>query len=140
MQLFVKTLTGATLTVVCAEFNTVDDLKQQVAEQTGVAVEEIVLIHGLSVLDGQSTLEALGLEDEQTINMVLSLEGGKKKRKKKVYTKPKKIKHKHKKRPKAILEYFNVDNTGKITKLKIECEKCPPGKYKESISSSSLCC
>jgi small subunit ribosomal protein S27Ae len=61
--------------------------------------------------------------------MVLSLEGGKKKRKKKVYTKPKKIKHKHKKRPKAILEYFNVDNTGKITKLKIECEKCPPGKY-----------
>ena len=65
---------------------------------------------------------------ESTINMVLSLCGGKKKRKKKVYTKPKKIGHKHKKRPKAILEYFNVDNTGKIVKLKIECEKCPPGK------------
>lgn len=54
--------------------------------------------------------------------------GGKKKRKKKIYTKPKKIGHKHKKRPKAILEYFNVDNTGKIQKLKIECEKCPAGK------------
>ena len=35
--------------------------------------------------------------------MVLSLCGGKKKRKKKIYTKPKKIGHKHKKRPKAIL-------------------------------------
>jgi len=60
--------------------------------------------------------------------MVMRLLGGKKKRKKKVYTKPKKIKHKHKKRPKAILEYFNVDNTGKISKLKIECPRCPPGK------------
>ena len=66
---------------------------------------------------------------ESTINMVVRLEGGKKKRKKKIYTKPKRIAHKHKKRPKAILEYFNVDNTGKITKLKIECEKCPAGTY-----------
>lgn len=65
---------------------------------------------------------------EATINAVFKLEGGKKKRKKKVYTKPKKIKHKHKKRSKALLEYFNVDNTGKIQKLKIECEKCPAGK------------
>ncbi len=86
------------------------------------------MIQGLSVLEDEMTLEALGVEKESTINMVLSLEGGKKKRKKKVYTKPKKIGHKHKKRPKAILEYFNVDNTGKITKLKIECEKCPAGK------------
>ena len=95
---------------------------------TGVAAEEITLIHGMTVLAGDMTLEALGLDEESTINMVLSLCGGKKKRKKKIYTKPKKIGHKHKKRPKAILEYFNVDNTGKIVKLKIECEKCPPGK------------
>ena len=61
--------------------------------------------------------------------MVVRLCGGKKKRKKKVYTKPKRIAHKHKKKPKAVLEYFNVDNTGKVTKLKIECEKCPAGTY-----------
>ena len=64
---------------------------------------------------------------EATINIVMRLCGGKKKRKKKIYTKPKKIKHKHRKRSKALLEYFNVDNTGKISKLKIECEKCPAG-------------
>jgi small subunit ribosomal protein S27Ae len=86
-------------------------LKQQISEKTGVAVEEIVLIHGLSVLDSESTIESLDLQEEATI------------------TKPKKIGHKHKKRPKAILEYFNVDNTGKITKLKIECDKCPPATY-----------
>ena len=66
---------------------------------------------------------------DNTISLVMKLLGGKKKRKKKIYTKPKKIGHKHKKRPKALLEYFNVDNTGKISKLKIECEKCPAGKY-----------
>ena len=65
--------------------------------------------------------------------MVMTLDGGKKKRKKKVYTKPKKIKHKHKKRAKALLEYFSVENTGKITKLKIECEKCPAGKSSPTL-------
>lgn len=66
---------------------------------------------------------------ENTISLTMKLLGGKKKRKKKIYTKPKKIGHKHKKRSKALLEYFSVDNTGKISKLKIECEKCPAGKY-----------
>ena len=72
---------------------------------------------------------------ESTINLTLRLLGGKKKRKKKIYTKPKKIGHKHKKRPKALLEYFNVDTTGKISKLKIECEKCPAGNFKPLSNS-----
>ena len=66
---------------------------------------------------------------DATISLTMRLLGGKKKRKKKVYTKPKKIAHKHRKRSKALLEYFDVDNTGKITKLKIECEKCPAGNH-----------
>ena len=62
---------------------------------------------------------------DNTISLTLKLLGGKKKkRKKKIYTKPKRVPHKHKKRPKAMLEYFSVDNNLKITKLKIECEKC----------------
>merc|ERR1712166_418688 len=39
-------------------------------------------------------------------------------RKKKVYTKPKKVKHVHKKRSKAALEYFQVDASGKVIELK----------------------
>merc|ERR1712228_495221 len=50
-----------------------------------------------------------------------SLDGGKRKRKKKPHTTPKKIKHKHIKRPKALLEYFSVDEqSGKVKKLKQE--------------------
>jgi hypothetical protein len=39
---------------------------------------------------------------------VLRLRGGAKKRKKKVYTKPKKIKHKHKKVKLAVLRFYQV--------------------------------
>lgn len=87
------------------------------------------MVVGLNELDDESTLGEAGVEKESTVNMMLRLLGGKKKRKKKVYTKPKKVKHHHEKRPKAILEYFNVDNNGKITKLKIECDKCQAGTY-----------
>ena len=53
--------------------------------------------------------------------MHMSLDGGKRKRKKKVHTTPKKVKHVHKKRPKALLEYFSVDDaSGKVKRLKQE--------------------
>ncbi|CDW90105.1 ubiquitin-40s ribosomal protein s31 fusion protein [Stylonychia lemnae] len=129
MQIFVKTLTGTTLTYQVEESCLVSDLKQRIADQEGIVAEEIVLIHGLSTLEDDETLQVYGITEESSINAVMRLLGGKKKRKKKVYTKPKKIGHKHKKRPKALLEYFNVDNTGKISKIKIECEKCPAGTY-----------
>ena len=52
---------------------------------------------------------------------MLRLRGGGKKRKKKVYTTPKKIKHKHKKTKLAILKYYKVDGDGKIERLRREC-------------------
>ena len=53
--------------------------------------------------------------------MVLRLRGGGKKRKKKVYTTPKKIKHKRVKIKLAILKYYKVDDDGKINRLRREC-------------------
>jgi small subunit ribosomal protein S27Ae len=52
---------------------------------------------------------------------VLRLRGGAKKRKKKVYTTPKKIKHKRKKTKLAVLKYYRVDGDGKIERLRREC-------------------
>ena len=71
--------------------------------------------------------------------MCLTLDGGKKKRKKKIYTKPKKIGHKHKKRAKALLEYFTVDATGKVNKLKSECPICPPATYMAEHPDRLVC-
>ena len=52
---------------------------------------------------------------------MLRLRGGGKKRKKKVYTTPKKIKHKRKKTKLAVLKYYKVDADGKIERLRREC-------------------
>ena len=75
------------------------------------------------------TVEEAGIVDKANIEALLDLEGGKRKRKKKVYTKPKKIKHKHKKRPLARLDYYLVEEGGKVKPLKRESEVCGPGTY-----------
>lgn len=52
---------------------------------------------------------------------MLRLRGGAKKRKKKVYTTPKKIKHKRKKTKLSVLKFYKVDEDGKIERLRREC-------------------
>ena len=72
-------------------------------------------------LQEEQFLVDCGILDEGVISVHMSLDGGKRKRKKKVHTTPKKIAHKHKARPKALLEYFSVDDaTGKVKRLKQE--------------------
>lgn len=57
------------------------------------------------------------LPEECTLHLNLELLGGGKKRKKKTYTKPKKIKRKHKKVKLAVLKYYRVDQaSGKVTR------------------------
>lgn len=55
------------------------------------------------------------------------MRGGAKKRKKKTYTKPKKIKHKHKTVKLATLRYYQVGDNLKVTRLRTECTTCGPG-------------
>ena len=61
------------------------------------------LVFGTAVLVDECTVEECGLTTESNVIAFMDLEGGKRKRKKKVYTKPKKIAHKHVKRPLAAL-------------------------------------
>ena len=86
------------------------------------------LVFGTAVLLDECTIEEAGLTAESNVIAFMDLEGGKRKRKKKVYTKPKKIAHKHQKRPMAALQYYVVESNGKIKKLKHECTTCPVGK------------
>merc|ERR1711964_727717 len=59
------------------------------------------------------------------------LDGGAKKRKKKTYTKPKKIKHKRKKVKLAVLKFYKVDSNDKVQRLRKECphDLCGPGVF-----------
>merc|ERR1712216_183544 len=63
------------------------------------------------------------LSEEATVFVTPSLEGGAKKRKKKVYTKPKKIPHKHRKVKLAVLKYY------KVVRLRKESPICGPGVF-----------
>lgn len=69
---------------------------------------------------------------------MLRLRGGMaKKRKKKVYTTPKKIKHKHKKTKLAVLKYYKVDGDGKIERLRREC---PQAEVRHQSNSDRYAC
>lgn len=59
----------------------------------------------------------------------MRLRGGGKKRKKKTYTKPKKVKHVHKAVKLAVLKFYRVDDNGKVQRLRKSCpnEECGVG-------------
>ena len=73
--------------------------------------------------------------------MVLRLRGGAKKKKKKAYTTPKKIKHKVRKVSLSILKYYQVDADGKITRLRQEChaECCGAGIFMAKHGDRQYC-
>jgi ribosomal protein S27AE len=75
-------------------------------------------MNGTTTLNYANTVDQEGISSESNIIVHNDLDGGKRKRKKKIYTKPKKIGHKHKKRAKAALDYFQVDASGKVIELK----------------------
>jgi len=86
-----------------------------------IAADDLELQYGIRTLQQEEFLVDAGILDEGVISVHMSLDGGKRKRKKKVYTTPKRIPHKHRKRAKALLEYFSVDDaSGKVKRLKQE--------------------
>merc|ERR1712066_448903 len=100
---------------------TVGDLKVQIESQQGIPIEEQSLFFGGRSLSSSDALAACGLSDESTLFLSLELSGGAKKRKKKTYTKPKKIKHKRKKVKLAVLKFYKVDSNDKVSRLRREC-------------------
>jgi ubiquitin len=73
MQLFVKTLTGKTVTVEVDPGATIDAIKQQVQDKEGIPPDQQRLIFAGKQLEDGHTIQEYNLEADSTLHMVLRL-------------------------------------------------------------------
>mmetsp|Transcript_93886 Transcript_93886/g.114993 ORF Transcript_93886/g.114993 Transcript_93886/m.114993 type:complete len:154 (+) Transcript_93886:51-512(+) len=130
MRLFIRGLAGQTRPLEVPSDATVVALQQALAQEGLFQKEQSLVFGGRSLSDEEVLLEC-GITEESTVFVTSGLDGGGKKRKKKTYTKPKKIKHKRKKVKLAVLKFYKVDSNDKVTRLRRECpqEQCGPGVF-----------
>jgi len=78
MQLFVKTLTGKTVSIEVEEGESIEDVKAKIAEKEGIPPEQQRLIFGGQQLQDAKTLDDYDVGDDATLHLVLRLRGGEK--------------------------------------------------------------
>ena len=117
MDIQVNTITGRKETIFA---NSLNELKLGIQNIMGINVnEQKILCNGKLATDSN-------LSD--SVQLIISMEGGAKGKKKKAATKKAKKKHVHKKVNLRILQCYKVDGE-KVVRLRRMCEVCPPGTF-----------